>query len=166
MEEFFEQPIGVYIKTNADGYITEVGSDAFIKDLSGWTKIDEGYGDKYRHAQSQYFKNPLINDNGEYNYKYENEINHSSTNNELNTVTVPDNVISIDDDTFNNYTNVIKYDFSNHTTVPILYSTNAFNGINTLCKIIVPDALYDEWIAATNWSTYADYIYKASEVTE
>jgi hypothetical protein len=28
----------------------------------------------------------------------------------------------------------------------------------------VPDSLYDEWIAATNWSTFADYIYKASEM--
>ena len=71
MDEFFEQPIGVYVKTNADGYITEVGSDIFIKDLTGWTKIDESYGDKYAHAQSQYFDKPLINDNGTYNYKYD-----------------------------------------------------------------------------------------------
>ena len=42
----------------------------------------------------------------------------------------------------------------------------AFNKINTICKIVVPDNLYDQWIAATNWSTYADYIYKASEVSE
>ena len=25
-------------------------------------------------------------------------------------------------------------------------------------EIIVPAALYDEWIVATNWSFYADYI--------
>ena len=72
MDEFFEQPIGVYIKTNANGYITEVGSDVFIKDLTGWIKIDEGYGDKYAHAQGMYFEKPLINDTGVYNYKYEN----------------------------------------------------------------------------------------------
>ena len=71
MEELNEK-IGVYIKANADGYITEVGSDIFIKDFTGWTKIDEGNGDKYAHAQSQYFEKPLINDNGAYNYKYVN----------------------------------------------------------------------------------------------
>lgn len=26
--------------------------------------------------------------------------------------------------------------------------------------------LYDSWKAATNWATYANYIYKASEVTD
>ena len=67
-----DEKISVYIKTNANGYITEVGSDVFIKDLSGWTKIDEGNGDKYAHAQSQYFGKPLVDENGEYNYKYEN----------------------------------------------------------------------------------------------
>lgn len=29
--------------------------------------------------------------------------------------------------------------------------------------IVVPDNLYDEWIAATSWSTYADRIVKVSE---
>ena len=71
MEELNEK-IGVYIKTNMGGYITEVGSDIFIRDFTGWIKIDEGRWDKYAHAQSQYFDKPLINDNGEYNYKYVN----------------------------------------------------------------------------------------------
>lgn len=33
------------------------------------------------------------------------------------------------------------------------------------CKIVVPDALYDTWIAATNWSssTIVSHIVKASE---
>lgn len=55
--------------------------------------------------------------------------------------------------------------FSNNTQVPSLGSTSAFSQINPLCKIIVPDALYDDWIVATNWATYAKYIYKASEVS-
>ena len=33
----------------------------------------------------------------------------------------------------------------------------------TYGKIIVPDALYDEWIVATNWATYASQIIKKSE---
>lgn len=67
-----DEKISVYIKTNSDGYIIEVGSDIFIKDLTGWTKIDEGNGDKYAHAQSQYFDKPLVDELGNYNYKFEN----------------------------------------------------------------------------------------------
>ena len=70
MEEMIEQPIKVYIKVNDKNEITEVGSSIFIKDLTGWIKIDEGFGDKYAHAQSQYFDKLLINENGVYNYKY------------------------------------------------------------------------------------------------
>ena len=55
------------------------------------------------------------------------------------------------------------YDFSALTTVPSLSATNAFTNIPSDCKIIVPDALYDTWISATNWSTYASYIIKKSE---
>jgi hypothetical protein len=44
-----------------------------------------------------------------------------------------------------------------------LSNSNAFNSIASDCKIVVPDALYDEWKAATNWSTYASYIVKSSE---
>ena len=69
MEEM-EQPIKVYVKVNADGYITEINSEIFIKDFTDWIEIDSGYGDKYAHAQSQYFNKPLINDDGNYNYKY------------------------------------------------------------------------------------------------
>lgn len=48
--------------------------------------------------------------------------------------------------------------------VPNLVTSKAFK--NTTCQFIVPDNLYDEWIAATNWSTYADRIVKASEYVE
>ena len=65
--------------------------------------------------------------------------------------------------TFSNCTSLKIIDFSNYTIVPALTSTT-FGGGNRFMKIVVPDALYDEWIVATNWSTKADYIYKASEV--
>lgn len=73
MEEINEQPIGVYVRVNENNEIVEVNSNIFIKDLTGWIKIDEGFGDKYAHAQSQYFEKLLINENGTYNYKYQNE---------------------------------------------------------------------------------------------
>lgn len=63
----------VYVKVNADGYITEVGSNVFIRDYTGWILIDKNVkGDRGAHAQSQYFDKPLINEYGQYNYKYEN----------------------------------------------------------------------------------------------
>lgn len=71
MEEIKEQPIKVYVKINANNEIIDVGSSIFIKDLTGWMEIDSGFGDKYAHAQSQYFDKTLMNEDGTYNYKYE-----------------------------------------------------------------------------------------------
>ena len=70
MEEIIEQPIKVYIKINDKNEITEVVSSIFIEDSTGWIYIDEGFGDRYAHAQSQYFENSLTNENGGYNYQY------------------------------------------------------------------------------------------------
>lgn len=50
------------------------------------------------------------------------------------------------------------YDFSRCTTIPTLSNVNAFSQIATNAQIIVPAALYDEWIVATNWSQLASYI--------
>ena len=72
VEEIVEQPIKVYVKTNSNNEIIEVGSSVFIQDTNGWVEIDKGYGDKFAHAQSQYFDKPLMNDDGSYNYKLEN----------------------------------------------------------------------------------------------
>ena len=70
MVEMIEQPIKVYVKVNDKNEIREVGSSIFIKDLTGWIEIDSGFGDKYAHAQSQYFNKPLINEDDMYNFKY------------------------------------------------------------------------------------------------
>ena len=82
----------------------------------------------------------------------------------LISITIPKGVTSIGSHAFSSCSFLQKCDFSQATAVPALSNVNAFNDINQLCKIVVPDNLYDRWIAATNWSTYADYIYKASEV--
>ena len=82
----------------------------------------------------------------------------------ITSITMPDSVISIGSNTFFACYSITRYDFTSATTIPTLSHINAFTNINGICKIIVPDALYDEWIVATNWATYADYIYKASEV--
>ncbi|MGI6224810.1 MAG: hypothetical protein ACOYJ1_01005 [Peptococcales bacterium] len=62
----------VYVKTDAEGRITAINSDAFIpaEELSSWTYIDEGSGDKYHHAQGNYFtEKPLYSEQGIPNYK-------------------------------------------------------------------------------------------------
>lgn len=65
-----EPPTKVYIKIDNDNNIIDICSSDFIEDTGGWIKIDEGYGDKYRHAQGQYFDKPVRNSNDTYNYKY------------------------------------------------------------------------------------------------
>ena len=76
----------------------------------------------------------------------------------LASITIPNSVTSIGSGTFYFCYGLRYADFSHHTVVPTLLKTNAFNNIPADCEIRVPAALYDEWIAATNWSTYASQI--------
>lgn len=64
----------VYIQIDDQGRIIAVNSEAFIKDLDNWIFIDKGSGDKFYHAQGNYFSKPLMNENGFYRYKYQNGI--------------------------------------------------------------------------------------------
>lgn len=59
----------VYAKTNDAGYITAVNSSAFLSDQSHWIEIDSGIGDKYHHAQGNYFSLPIMTIGGAYRYK-------------------------------------------------------------------------------------------------
>ena len=81
----------------------------------------------------------------------------------LPSIRIPNGVTSINANTFYGCSCLVLVDFRAHTSVPTLASTNAFTSIASTCKIVVPDELYDEWIAATNWSSVAKYIVKASE---
>jgi hypothetical protein len=63
------RPYWVYAKTDAEGRIKDINSDAFLPDTDGWVKIDEGYGDKYYHAQNNYFDKPIMDERGIYRYK-------------------------------------------------------------------------------------------------
>lgn len=75
-----------------------------------------------------------------------------------------DSVESIAATAFNNCYGIVEYDFSGCNAVPTLANVSAFTGINGICRMIVPDALYNAWVSATNWNVYEDYIVKASEV--
>ena len=54
----------VYVCTDDVGHITAINSSAFLTDTEGWTAIDEGYSDKYHHAQGNYFPLPLFGPDG------------------------------------------------------------------------------------------------------
>ena len=60
----------VFIKTDSQDRIIAVNSEIFISDLSGWTEIDSGDGDRFVHAQGNYLPKPLIDGNGVYRYKF------------------------------------------------------------------------------------------------
>jgi hypothetical protein len=63
-----EQKIKVYAKVDSAGCITAINSSVFLTDFVDWIQIDEGVGDKYAHAQSQYLEKPLFDSIG-YNFK-------------------------------------------------------------------------------------------------
>ena len=62
----------VYVKLNEDKCVTLIDSEIFLtnEEMQSMTNIDEGEGDKYAHAQSQYLEKGLIDKYGRYNYKF------------------------------------------------------------------------------------------------
>lgn len=77
----------------------------------------------------------------------------------LTRINIPSGVTNIGSLAFGACYGVEYYDFSHHTAVPSLESQSAFNGkYNDFTKILVPESLYDEWKAATNWSSLASFI--------
>lgn len=66
-----ENEYKVYVSLQ-DGYITSINSEIFLsqEEMSTMTEIDQGQGDKYAHAQSQYLDKELVDEHGRYNYKY------------------------------------------------------------------------------------------------
>lgn len=63
------RPYIVYVKVDESNRVTSINSSAFLADVTGWTEIDSGYGDKYHHAQGSYFDKPLCDERGIYRYK-------------------------------------------------------------------------------------------------
>lgn len=62
-----------------------------------------------------------------------------------------DNLTTIAAEAFYGCGTLPTIDFSNQTVVPTLAATSAFT--NCSANFLIPDALYDTWIAATNWAT-------------
>ena len=66
--------IKVYIQTDINKTVTAINSSIFLQDITDWIEIDEGNGDKYAHAQSQYLEKGLMDEKGRFNYKYDTEL--------------------------------------------------------------------------------------------
>jgi hypothetical protein len=78
---------------------------------------------------------------------------------------VPKNVVTIENTALSGLRSISYIDFSTHTTIPTLSESGSIRNLNPESKIIVPDNLYDQWVAATNWSALTSYIVKDSEYT-
>ena len=62
------EPYHVYVQTDDRGRITAINSSAFVS--SDWgVEVDSGFGDKYHHAQGNYFLNGLHTEEGIPRYK-------------------------------------------------------------------------------------------------
>ncbi|AOR23019.1 hypothetical protein [Clostridium taeniosporum] len=66
-----ENKIKVYIKVDKNNCITQIESSISNIDFINYIYIDEGYGQKYAHAQNYYLDKSLMDMQGRYNYKYE-----------------------------------------------------------------------------------------------
>ena len=73
----------VYVKIDATNCITDVNSSEFLTNLTDWIAIDEGSGDKYHHAQGNYFDRPIYEDHGIPVYKLENGLAVERTQEEI-----------------------------------------------------------------------------------
>lgn len=62
------EPYKVLVQTDDVGHVTAINSNAFVGG-EDWTQIDSGYGDKYHHAQGNYFPQSIMDERGIYRYK-------------------------------------------------------------------------------------------------
>lgn len=86
---------------------------------------------------------------------------------DLTRISFGSGISAIYDHAFHNCTNCAIFDFRKSTSVPTLDGVYAFYNTPADKEIIVPDALYDFWIASPNWSStendIVNCIVKASE---
>ena len=78
-----------------------------------------------------------------------------------------ENITTIEANAFHTCYALQTFDFRKAKAVPTLENTNAFTNTPTTREIVVPDELYEDWIAADNWNSSTNSIVstivKASE---
>ena len=60
----------IFIRVDDSDRIIDVNSSAFLSDTTGLVQIDEGTGDRYHHAQNNYFPKPKYDERGIPRYAY------------------------------------------------------------------------------------------------
>lgn len=74
----------VYVLLNEQNMVTRLeGEYSLPSDLTNWTLIDEGYGDKFSLAQSHYLAKPLYTQDGIPQYKLDDGVVTSRTEDEI-----------------------------------------------------------------------------------
>lgn len=86
------RPYIVYVKVDESNRVTSINSSAFLADVTGWTEIDSGYGDKHHHAQGNYLPRPLCDERGICRYKLVNGRPVERTQEEMDADYVPPEV--------------------------------------------------------------------------
>ena len=71
----------------------------------------------------------------------------------LQKIVFPGTITYIGTSSFKECYGVKIFDFSACNSVPTLAGTGAFNSTSATKQIVVPDALYEDWKVATNWSS-------------
>lgn len=60
----------VYVLVDTMNRIMDVNSSAFLSDTTDWIQVDAGTGDRYHHAQNNYFPKPKYDERGVPRYAY------------------------------------------------------------------------------------------------
>ena len=76
----------------------------------------------------------------------------------LKIITFGQNVNRIEENAFVSCSSLMTLDFRKATSVPTLVNVNAFGNTSSNKRIIVPDELYNSWIADSNWSSSTNNI--------
>ena len=64
INEHIAEPYKAYALLDERGCILDVNCSEWMQDATGWILIDEGYGDKYHHAQGNYLPGPTTDMDG------------------------------------------------------------------------------------------------------
>lgn len=65
----------VYVLLDSDNRVTRIeGEYTLPEDLTGWLKIDEGFGDEFALAQVHYTPKPLKTSNGLLRYRWSGDL--------------------------------------------------------------------------------------------